>query len=147
MWWQACTHKVKRVWGWPYFLIDECDDGYSGRSWAQTQLEIRSLHQIVAAGRDLKLNGMVGNLSTNSACAELVNVYAFARFCREHPPRLKASFASSRGSSQLPAQLIVSVDLQARDVTGAVLTDQSRPTSGEEVGPHDPSRKTASRVL
>jgi hypothetical protein len=71
------------LWGWPYFLMDECDDGFTGGSWGAAQAEARYLHKVAADGRALGLNGMVGNLSWKSADCEVLNVYAFARFVRD----------------------------------------------------------------
>lgn len=74
---------VKRMWGYPYFLIDECDDGYSGHTWAHAQAETRYLHRVVNAARDMGLNGIVGNVSQKGSPAEVLNVYAFARFAQD----------------------------------------------------------------
>jgi len=71
-----------RLWGWPYFLIDECDDGFTGKTWGQVQAETRYLHKVVADARRLGLNGLVGNLSGRSVPNEILNVYAFARFAK-----------------------------------------------------------------
>lgn len=74
---------VKRMWGYPYFLVDECDDGYSGHTWAHAQAETRYLHRVVNAARDMGLNGIVGNVSQKGSPAEVLNVYAFARFAQD----------------------------------------------------------------
>ena len=74
---------VRDVWGWPYFLLDECDDGYSGRTWGHAQAETRYLHQVVQAGRALGLTGMVGNVSVDGMDVEALNLYAFGRFCND----------------------------------------------------------------
>jgi len=74
---------VKRLWGWPYFLTDECDDGYSGGTAGRTQAETRYLKQIIDTGRQLGLNGMVANAMTSNIFAESLNLYAFARFCKD----------------------------------------------------------------
>jgi hypothetical protein len=74
---------LRHLWGWPYFLVDECDDGYRGETWGQAQSETRYLREVVAAGRRLGLDGMVANASTDGLHPEVLNLYAFARFCLE----------------------------------------------------------------
>jgi hypothetical protein len=74
---------VKRLWGWPYFLADECDDGYSGSTAGKTQAETRYLKKIIDSGRQLGLNGMIANAMAPNVFAESLNLYAFARFCKD----------------------------------------------------------------
>lgn len=74
---------AKDLWGWPYFLIDEIDDGYSGATYRQTQAETRYLHSVVNDARRIGLNGLIGNLSEGGHYAEVLNTYAFARFCKD----------------------------------------------------------------
>ncbi len=74
---------VKRLWAWPYFLTDECDDGYDTTTSGLTQGETRYIKRIVDIGRGLGLNGMVANSFGTNIFAEQLNLYAFARFCRE----------------------------------------------------------------
>lgn len=74
---------VRHVWGWPYFLIDEIDDGYSGGTYRQAQAELRYLHAIVGHAHRLGLDGLMGNLSSGGMLPEVLNVYAFARFCKD----------------------------------------------------------------
>ncbi|MHB0998659.1 MAG: hypothetical protein ACYC27_05380 [Armatimonadota bacterium] len=86
---KAKVNGVKRLWSWPYFLVDEVDDGYTGTdgvSYGQTQAETRYLHRIVNQLRDIGLNGVIANGSPASCKAEALNTYAFARFCQD--PRL-----------------------------------------------------------
>ncbi len=74
---------VQHIVGWPYFLIDECDDGYTSETWGQSQSEVRYIHQLVVAAHELDLDGLVGNISFQGGAAELVNLFAFARFCQD----------------------------------------------------------------
>jgi hypothetical protein len=95
------SKDVKRIWGWPYFLIDEVDDGYTGYSGKKghpVQAETRYLYQIVSVARHLGLNGMIGNVAGGpNSETESLNVYAFGRFCRDStatPAQVINEFAS-----------------------------------------------------
>ncbi|MHB1456987.1 MAG: hypothetical protein ACYC0V_08750 [Armatimonadota bacterium] len=77
-------HNVPRLWAWPYFLIDEVDDGYlgpDGFSSGQTQGETRYIHKMVKDLRGIGLNGLIANGSPESCKAEALNTYAFAQLC------------------------------------------------------------------
>jgi len=74
---------VPRRWGWPYFLTDECDDGYQPGTAGTAQAETRYIHQLVQTSRQLGLNGLIANAFPENIPAEMLNLYAFARFCRE----------------------------------------------------------------
>lgn len=77
------SRGVKRLWGWPYFLVDECDDGYSPGTAGLSQAETRYVKDLVDTARRLGLNGLIANVFPENILAESLNVYAFARFCRE----------------------------------------------------------------
>jgi hypothetical protein len=74
---------VERLWGWPYFLVDECDDGYSPGTAGLSLAETRYVKDLVDSARRLGLNGLIANAFPENILAESVNLYAFARFCRE----------------------------------------------------------------
>jgi hypothetical protein len=74
---------VERIWGWPYFLTDECDDGYSPGTAGLAQSETRYLKRVIDTARQLGLDGMVADVFRENILSESVNLYAFARFCRE----------------------------------------------------------------
>jgi hypothetical protein len=74
---------LKRLWGWPYFLTDECDDGFSPGTAGMTQSETRYIKQIVETGRRLELDGMIANAMASNIFAESLNLYAFGRFCKD----------------------------------------------------------------
>jgi hypothetical protein len=107
---------VKRMWGWPYFLIDECDDGYSGHTWGQTQAETRYLHRIVSVGREIGLDGLIGNVSMKGLHPEVLNLYAFGRFCKdatatpEDVLREFADFLAEPASAAALAQVLTFVE-------------------------------------
>lgn len=71
--------------GWPYFLIDEIDDGFmrpnNVATGGQAGAEVRYLKAIIDHGRALGLDGMIGNASF--IAAEALNLYAFGRLCRD----------------------------------------------------------------
>jgi hypothetical protein len=74
---------VQRLWGWPYFLTDEADDGYRPGTAGMTQAETRYIKRLVDTGRRLGLNGMIANAMAANIFAESLNLYAFGRFCKE----------------------------------------------------------------
>lgn len=74
---------VKRVWGWPYFLTDECDDGYKGTTSGLAQSETRYIKRIIEIARRLGLDGMIANAFETNIFAETLNLYAFPRFCQD----------------------------------------------------------------
>ncbi|MBI2297429.1 MAG: hypothetical protein HYU66_00510 [Armatimonadetes bacterium] len=80
---------VRPILGWPYFLVDEVDDGFitpnNVASRGQSQAETRYIRAIVDHGRAVGLDGLVANAAFVEA--EALNVYAFGRMCRE--PGLK----------------------------------------------------------
>lgn len=85
--------KVAPVLGWPYFLIDEIDDGFitpnNVATGGQTQAETRYIRAIANHGHRLGLDGLVGNASY--VAAEALNVWAFAQMCQN--PRLSPESA------------------------------------------------------
>ena len=74
---------VKPIYGWPYFLVDEVDDGFitpnNVATRGQSQAESRYIRAIVHQGRALGLDGLIANASFVSA--EALNIYAFGRMC------------------------------------------------------------------
>ncbi len=79
---------VHPIYGWPYFLVDEVDDGFitpnNVVSKGQSQSETRYIRQILDKGRTLGLDGMIANAAF--IAAEPLNIYAFARMGKN--PRL-----------------------------------------------------------
>jgi hypothetical protein len=80
--------KAPRRWSWPYFLIDEVDDGYTGYGTSRihpTQSETRYIEHIVAVTRDLGMNGIIANvdIADNGIETEALNLYALGRFCKD----------------------------------------------------------------
>jgi hypothetical protein len=78
------SQGVAPLLGWPYFLVDEADDGYlrpnNVMSRGQSSLETRYLRAIVERARSLGLDGLVGNAIFFEA--EAFNIYAFGQMCR-----------------------------------------------------------------
>ncbi len=100
---------VQRLWGWPYFLTDECDDGYKGTTSGLSQSETRYIKHIVDIGRELGLNGMVANAFASNIFAETLNLYAFGQFCQE--PELTPEAVIQR-FSLLVSEPATAVDLE-----------------------------------
>jgi hypothetical protein len=93
------ARRAKPIYGWPYFLVDEVDDGFimpnNVASGGQSQAETRYIRAIIDHGSALKLDGLI----TNSAyvTAEPLNIYAFGQMCRSSaltPEVLLDRFAS-----------------------------------------------------
>ena len=78
------SRRVEPLLGWPYFLVDEADDGYlrpnNVMSRGQSSIETRYIHGVVNRGRSLGLDGLVGNAIFFEA--EALNIYAFGQMCR-----------------------------------------------------------------
>lgn len=88
--------NVAPVLGWPYFLVDEIDDGFitpnNVASGGQTQAETRYIRAIVDHGRRLGLDGLVANATYVNA--EALNIWTFAQMCKD--PRLSPGTALDR---------------------------------------------------
>jgi hypothetical protein len=74
---------VRPILGWPYFLVDECDDGFitpnNVVTKGQSQCETRYIRAVIDRGRRLGLDGLVANAAF--VLAEPLNIYAFGRMC------------------------------------------------------------------
>lgn len=72
---------VKPLFGWPYFLVDEVDDGFitpnNVATKGQSQAETRYIRDILDHGLELGLDGMIANSAYITA--EPLNIYAFAK--------------------------------------------------------------------
>ncbi|MBR7143202.1 MAG: hypothetical protein IKD06_06685 [Clostridia bacterium] len=92
------TQNTKDVWAWPYFLMDEADDGDIGPgNTPLPQSETRYIHRFVQQARKLGFNGIVGNWSFRGYLSKCMNTYAFARFCADDrltPQQLIEEYAS-----------------------------------------------------
>ncbi len=78
------TRGVKPLLGWPYFLVDEADDGFmrpnNVASGGQSSAETRYIRAMVNCGHRLGLEGLVANAIFFEA--ESLNIYAFGQMCR-----------------------------------------------------------------
>ncbi|PYP13267.1 MAG: hypothetical protein DMD56_01170 [Gemmatimonadetes bacterium] len=84
--------------GWPYFLVDEADDGFvkpnNHESGGQSSCETRYIRALVDCGLRLGLDGLVANAIFREA--ESLNIYAFGQMCRSAeltPERLIDQYA------------------------------------------------------
>jgi hypothetical protein len=79
---------VKRVLGWPYFLVDEADDGFirpnNVASKGQSSAETRYIRALVDCGYRIGLDGIVANAIFFQA--ESLNIHAFGQMCRSIDP-------------------------------------------------------------
>lgn len=99
---------VKRLWGWPYFLTDECNDGYKPGTAGLAQSETRYLKQLIDNARRLGLNGMIANVMDANTFAESLNLYAFGQFCKDPkaaPERVIDEFAGFLSEPKTSAAL------------------------------------------
>ncbi len=77
------SEGIPRVWAWPYFLLDEADDGDVGPDGAMremTQSEVRYIYSFVNKAETLGVDGIIGNWSYLGHKAKAMNTYAFGRF-------------------------------------------------------------------
>jgi hypothetical protein len=77
---------VKPIHGWPYFLVDEIDDGFitpnNVASGGQSQAETRYIRAVIDRGCEIGLDGLIANASHIGRLCEPLNIYAFGRMCR-----------------------------------------------------------------
>lgn len=73
----GCTRR----WAWPYFLLDECDDGDGAG--AGVQLETRYIYRLIQQLRQAGINGIIGNWTADGHFNRALNTYAFARMCAD----------------------------------------------------------------
>ena len=75
---------VKSVLGWPYFLVDEADDGFirpnNVESKGQSSAETRYIRALIDSVHSIGLDGLVGNAIFFPV--ESLNIYAFGQMCR-----------------------------------------------------------------
>ena len=90
--------EVGPLLGWPYFLVDEADDGFvkpnNHESGGQSSCETRYIRALVDCGLRLGLDGLVANAIFREA--ESLNIYAFGQMCRSAeltPERLIDQYA------------------------------------------------------
>jgi hypothetical protein len=78
------TRGVKSVLGWPYFLVDEADDGFirpnNVESKGQSSAETRYIRALIDSAHSMGLDGLVGNAIFFPV--ESLNIYAFGQMCR-----------------------------------------------------------------
>jgi len=78
------TRGAKPLLGWPYFLVDEADDGFitpnNVDSKGQSSAETRYIRALVDSGHKIGLDGLVANAIFFEA--ESLNIYAFGQMCR-----------------------------------------------------------------
>ena len=70
--------------GWPYFLVDEADEGFlrpnNVTARGQTSAETRYVRALIEDARRLRLDGLVANAIFFET--EALNIYAFGQMCR-----------------------------------------------------------------
>ena len=74
---RGCTRR----WAWPYFIMDECDDGDGAG--VGVQINVRYWYQLLQQLRDAGINGVFGNWFSGGHFDHAVNMYAFGRFCAD----------------------------------------------------------------
>lgn len=78
--------NTKRIWAWPYFILDEADDGDTngGVVTDLTQSETRYIYKFVGDMSNLNgINGIIGNWSYKGYLSKSMNTYAFGRFVND----------------------------------------------------------------
>jgi len=72
-----------QVWAWPYFLLDEADDGDLGPAGRAVQIETRYIHRQIAHLRRVGVDTVVGNWSYAGHKPRQLNTFAFATMIRD----------------------------------------------------------------
>ncbi len=75
--------RCPAVWAWPYFLLEEADDGDPAADETRGQMgaETRMIHRFVRWAQRSGFDAVIGNWSYAAHRAEALNTYAFGRFC------------------------------------------------------------------
>ncbi len=105
---------VHPIYGWPYFLVDEVDDGFINPnnvvSKGQSQAETRYIRSILDHGREVGLDGMIANSAFIST--EPLNIYAFGKMGKSPhitPEALLdeyAGFVATRGTKKTLSKIL-----------------------------------------
>ena len=104
---------VKNIWGWPYFLLDEIDDGAGAG--AGIQLETRYIFEIVKTYREMGMNGVIGNLG-NATVTRQLNTYAMCRFAKDKDASPRgvigefAGFVASGDTAETLAEILCLIE-------------------------------------
>lgn len=81
---QLKKRNTERVWAWPYFLLDEADDGDTGSEYSfLQQLETRYIYRYLQNVRELGFNGVIGSWSYAAYQTKSLNTYAFGRMAND----------------------------------------------------------------
>ncbi|NPV46850.1 MAG: hypothetical protein HPY69_07820 [Armatimonadetes bacterium] len=122
---------VSRVWAWPYFPLDEVDNGDLREGFRVPQSETRYIRRFVDQPRKIGLNGIIGNGGfAEDQCVELVNLYCLPRFCRDEqatPERVLDELAGHLATRQTQKDLAQVLRFSENNSTwGASLPEQCR---------------------
>ena len=78
------NRNTQRLWAWPYFLLDEADDGDAGSDYTYLQqLETRYIYRYLNDVRTLGFNGVIGSWSYAAYQTKSLNTYAFGRMAND----------------------------------------------------------------
>ena len=81
---QLRSRNVGPLLGWPYFLVDEADEGFmrpnNVTARGQSSAETRYIRAVIDDARRLRLDGLVANAIFFET--EALNIYAFGQMCR-----------------------------------------------------------------
>ncbi|MBR7143201.1 MAG: hypothetical protein IKD06_06680 [Clostridia bacterium] len=103
-----------RLWAWPYFLLDEADDGDLGGAGVDSamQIEVRYIHKLVNDMRELGFDGIIGSWSYAGYLEKALNTYAFARFADDAnltPEMVLAEYADYLTADEASAKTLVEI--------------------------------------
>ncbi|MBO4769700.1 MAG: hypothetical protein J5563_02835 [Clostridia bacterium] len=98
------------IWAWPYFLLDEADDGDRGGTVKTDlpQIETRYICKYINSVRELGFNGIIGSWSYAGYQNKCLNTYAFARMANDStltPEQVISEFASLIATEQTAGTL------------------------------------------
>ncbi|MHB0998660.1 MAG: hypothetical protein ACYC27_05385 [Armatimonadota bacterium] len=103
---------AKRIWAWPYFLLDEADDGDvgpDGQLLPVVQVETRYIHRLIKGIRKHNVNGVMGSWSYAGYLSKALNTYAFGRFCNDPsatPTKVIEEYAGFIATDDTKADLV-----------------------------------------
>ena len=80
------SRGTEQIWAWPYFLLDEADDGDNAgdRRTDLPQIDTRYIFRYLNDVRELGFNGVIGSWSYAGYQNKCLNTYAFARMAKDN---------------------------------------------------------------
>ncbi len=140
------SRNTKRLWAWPYFLLDEADDGDTGSDYTYLQqIETRYIYRYLNDIRELGFNGVIGSWSYNAYKTKSLNTYAFGRMANDKTATPEqvideyAGFIASEDTYETLGQILRFVENNSNF--------ESKLPDNEKIAPFETTIKTAQEAI